>query len=71
MPLVQAADLRLGFIETDTSHVIAFTMLLNKESPAQNIPRARIVAAFKGGSKELADSYATGTPPCDPTISHC
>jgi len=56
-PLALAADLRLGVIGTDTSHVIAFTKLLNEESSAQHVPGARVVAAFKGGSKDLADSY--------------
>jgi hypothetical protein len=57
-PLAPAADLRLGIIGTDTSHVIAFTRLLNEASAAQHVPGARVVAAFKGGgSKDLADSY--------------
>ena len=51
------ADLRLGIIGTDTSHVTAFTRLLNDESSPQHIAGARVVAAFKGGSKELPDSY--------------
>ena len=56
-PLALAADLRLGIIGTDTSHVIAFTKLINEASSAQHVPGARVVAAFKGGSKDLADSY--------------
>jgi hypothetical protein len=56
-PLLCSSDLRLGIIGTDTSHVIAFTRLLNDTSSAQHISGARIVAAFKGGSKDLADSY--------------
>jgi hypothetical protein len=55
--LAPAADLRLGIIGTDTSHVIAFTKLINEESSPQHVPGARVVAAFKGGSKDLADSY--------------
>ncbi len=51
------ADIRLGIIGTDTSHVTAFTRLLNDESSPQHIAGARVVAAFKGGSKELPDSY--------------
>ena len=57
MPLQLSAELRLGIIGTDTSHVIAFTRLLNDPSSAEHIPGARVVAAFKGGSKDLADSY--------------
>ena len=52
-----AADLRLGIIGTDTSHVSAFTKLLNDGSSPQHVPGARVVAAFKGGSKDLPDSY--------------
>jgi len=51
------ADLRLGIIGTDTSHVTAFTRMLNDEASPQHVSGARVVAAFKGGSKELADSY--------------
>lgn len=52
-----AADLRLGIIGTDTSHVIAFTKLLNDASSPDHVSGARVVAAFKGGSKDLPDSY--------------
>lgn len=52
-----AADLRLGIIGTDISHVIAFTKLLNDASSPHHVPGARVVAAFKGGSKDLPDSY--------------
>jgi hypothetical protein len=47
-----AADLRLGLVGTDTSHVIAFTKLLNDATAADHIPGARIVAAYKGGSPD-------------------
>jgi hypothetical protein len=53
-----AADLRLGIIGTDTSHVIAFTKTFNDPSNPDHIPGARIVAAFKGGSTDLKDSYS-------------
>ena len=52
-----AADLRLGIIGTDTSHVIEFTKLLNDGASPQHVPGARVVAAFKGGSEDLPDSY--------------
>jgi hypothetical protein len=52
-----AADLRLGIVGTDTSHVTEFTKLLNDESSPQHVPGARVVAAFKGGSQDLPDSY--------------
>ena len=49
-----AADLRLGIIGTDTSHVIAFSKVLN--DPASAVPGAKVVAAYKGGSPDLASS---------------
>ncbi len=52
-----AADLRLGIVGTDTSHVTEFAKLLNDDSSPQHVPGARVVAAFKGGSKDLPDSY--------------
>ena len=52
-----AADLRLGIIGTDTSHATEFTKILNDSSAAEHVPGARVVAAFKGGSKDLPDSY--------------
>ncbi len=54
-----AADIRVGIIGTDTSHVPAFTKLLNGDpaDPA-HIPGARVVAAYKGGSFDLQASYS-------------
>src|SRR6266542_1093834 len=52
-----AADLRLGIIGTDTSHVSAFTKILNDPSSPDRLAGARVVAAYKGGSKDLKDSY--------------
>lgn len=51
------AEIRIGIIGTDTSHVPAFTRLLNDPSAPGHIPGARVVAAFKGGSKDLESSY--------------
>ena len=51
------ADLRLGIIGTDTSHVIAFTKLLNDIASPDHIPGARVVAAYKGGSRDIETSY--------------
>ncbi len=51
--LAPAADLRLGFIGTDTSHVTAFTKILNDPASPDHVPGARIVAAYKGGSPDL------------------
>src|SRR5438445_4520420 len=52
----RAADLKLGIVGTDTSHVVAFARLLNDPSSPDHIPGARIVAAYKGGSPDLASS---------------
>ena len=52
-----ATDIRVGIIGTDTSHVPAFTKMLNSDpSDPDHIPGARVVAAFKGGSKDLEES---------------
>lgn len=51
-----SADIRIGIIGTDTSHVIAFTKALNDPANKDHIPGARVVAAFKGGSKDLPES---------------
>ena len=52
----QPAELRIGIIGTDTSHVTAFTHLLNDKSDPEHVPGARVVAAFKGGSPDVEDS---------------
>jgi hypothetical protein len=52
-----AADIRIGILGTDTSHVPAFTKLLNDADAPDHIPGARVVAAYKGGSKEVESSY--------------
>ena len=51
-----AADLRLGIIGTDTSHVVAFTKLFNDAADKDHLPGARVVVAFKGGSPDNAAS---------------
>jgi hypothetical protein len=52
-----AADLRLGLIGTDTSHVIAFTKAFNGPPGPDHVEGARVVAAFKGGSPDVEASY--------------
>lgn len=54
--LATAADLRLGIIGTDTSHVIAFSKVLNDATAPDHIPGAKVVAAFKGGSPDIESS---------------
>jgi predicted dehydrogenase len=54
--LLNAADLRLGIIGTDISHVIHFTRILNNASDPDHIAGARVVAAYKGGSPDIISS---------------
>lgn len=51
-----AADIRIGIIGTDTSHVTAFTRVLNDPANPDHIPGFRVVAAFKGGSTDIPSS---------------
>lgn len=55
---LNAADLRIGIIGTDTSHCAAFTGVLNDPKHKDHVPGARVVAAFKGGSKDLESSWS-------------
>ena len=55
-PSVSAADVRLGLVGTDTSHVTAFAAAFNDPSSPQHVPGARIVAAYRGGSPDLPSS---------------
>jgi hypothetical protein len=50
-------QIRVGIIGTDTSHVPAFTKLLNDPAAEDHIPGAKVVAAYKGGSKDVESSY--------------
>ena len=52
----QTPEIRIGIIGTDTSHVTAFTALLNDKSNPDHVPGARVVAAFKGGSPDVEAS---------------
>jgi len=54
---LRAADLRLGFVGADTSHVIAFIKVLNDPKNPDHVPGARIVTAYKGGSADVQSSY--------------
>ena len=51
-----AADLRLGMIGLDTSHVTAFAKLFNDTADPNHVPGGKLVAAFKGGSPDLESS---------------
>ena len=53
-----AEELRLGMIGLDTSHVTAFTALLNDPKSPNHVTGAKIVAAFKGGSPDIESSWS-------------
>ena len=44
-------------IGLDTSHVIAFTRILNDTSMADHVPGGKVIAAYKGGSDDVESSY--------------
>lgn len=48
--------LRAGVIGLDTSHVTAFTGLLNAKSPKPALAGVRVTAAFPGGSPDIPSS---------------
>jgi predicted dehydrogenase len=48
--------LRAGIIGLDTSHVVAFTQLLNAPSPKPEVAGVRVVAAYPGGSPDIPSS---------------
>jgi predicted dehydrogenase len=54
----QTQEIKVGMIGLDTSHVTAFTKLLNDKSDPNHVPGARVVAAFKGGSPDVESSRA-------------
>ena len=51
-----AAEIRVGIIGLDTSHVTAFTRLLNDAKEKEHVPGAKVVAAYKGGSPDIEAS---------------
>lgn len=51
-----SADLRIGIIGCDTSHVTAFTETVNNPLAPGHIAGGKVVAAFKGGSSDLKES---------------
>src|SRR2546429_1830504 len=50
------AELRIGIIGCDTSHVTAFTETLNNPKAKGHIPGGKVVAAYKGGSPDIPAS---------------
>jgi hypothetical protein len=49
-------DLRIGLIGLDTSHVVAFTRLLNTAGPDERVAGGRVVGAVQGGSADVEAS---------------
>src|SRR5271166_4997391 len=54
--MASGADLRLGIIGCDTSHVTAFTEVLNNPEAKGHVPGGKVVAAYRGGSPDLPSS---------------
>jgi predicted dehydrogenase len=53
----QAAPLRIGIVGCDTSHVIAFTDLINDaEATSAALQKAQVTVAFPGGSPDIPSS---------------
>lgn len=72
-PAFGAAPIRIGLVGLDTSHVTAFTRVLNDPAHPDHVPGGRIVAAFKGGSPDVHASASrvdgfTAELKKDPTI---
>ncbi len=55
--LAQAADLRIGIIGCDTSHATAFTESINNPNAKGHVPGGKVVAAYKGGSRDIPSSW--------------
>src|SRR6187455_212315 len=48
--------IKIGIIGLDTSHVTAFTALLNDPKSPNHVPGCKVVCAFKGGSPDVESS---------------
>ena len=55
-PNTERDYMRIGIIGLDTSHVIAFTKLLNAESPQPALAGMRVVIAYPQGSPDIESS---------------
>jgi hypothetical protein len=52
-----AKPIRVGLIGLDTSHVIAFTQIINNPKNTGDLADIRVVAGYPGGSPDLPDSW--------------
>ena len=55
-PTLSGAELRVGIVGCDTSHATAFTETWNNPSAKGHVPGFKVVAAFAGGSADIAQS---------------
>lgn len=55
-PATAEDPIQIGIIGLDTSHVIAFTRQFNEVDHPKHVPGGRVVAAFRGGSPDIASS---------------
>src|SRR5688500_4494813 len=53
-----AQELKIGLVGLDTSHVEAFTSLLNDPKNGNHVAGGKVVAAFPGGSKDFELSWS-------------
>ena len=53
-----AEELRIGIIGLDTSHVTAFTKLINDTKAKDHVPGGKVVVAFQGGSPDIESSIS-------------
>ena len=51
-----AKEIRIGLIGLDTSHVIAFTKIINDPKATGPLAKAKVTAAFRGGSWDVSSS---------------
>ena len=56
-PHQEMKSIRIGIIGLDTSHVVAFTKLLNDPKASGELAGIRVVAAFPGGSADMPASH--------------
>lgn len=56
LSLHAAEVIRVGIVGLDTSHVIAFTRILNDDKDPNHVPGARVVAGYPGGTLDNPSS---------------
>lgn len=57
-PTPETKTMRIGIIGLDTSHAVAFTKLLNAETPPPALSGCRVVAAYPRGSADIESSVS-------------